>query len=123
MKTVPKKIDLKAACKFFLLGSFLFLTLLANNAGATLSFWDPEGNFGSYATYTAGSLAGTWENSSWSRNSGGANGAPADEGQATPVHFTEGDAAVFAVGAGATNSGNGATTTTFTVTMNANHTV
>ena len=39
------------------------------------------------------------------------------------LNWTDGDAAVFAVGAGATNSGSAASTTTFTITMNQNHTV
>src|SRR4030095_3368595 len=44
-------------------------------------------------------------------------------GQPVPQAWTEGDAAVFAVGAGATNNTGGLTnTTTFTVTMNGNHT-
>ena len=90
---------------------------------AVLSFWDPQGAWGSYATYTAGSLGGTWENMSWSRNITGTNGPPADQGQASPQAFTESDAVVFAVGAGATNAGVAASTTAFTVTAANNHTV
>jgi len=101
----------------------LSLLLRGNFAHATLSFWDPQGAWGSYATYTAGSLAGTWENASWSRNFAGTNGPPADQGQATPQAWTDGDAAVFAVGAGATNATVAASTTTFTITMNANHNI
>ncbi|PWU16564.1 MAG: hypothetical protein C5B50_13290 [Verrucomicrobia bacterium] len=101
----------------------LFVLLWASHVRAVLSYWDPQGAWGSYATYTLGALDGTWENMSWSRNATGGSGAPADQGQATPIAFTEGDAACFAVGAGATNSGVGASTTTFTVTMNANHNI
>ncbi|MEY2427170.1 MAG: fibronectin-binding autotransporter adhesin, partial [Verrucomicrobiota bacterium] len=92
----------------------LCFAVLANNARAGLSYWDKAGNWGSYATYTAGSLGGTWDGIGWSA---------VDTGQASPNNFTEGNAAVFAVGAGATNSGTAASTTTFTVTMNNPHTV
>ena len=101
----------------------LAISLLPNHAEAVLSYWDPEGAWGSYATFTGGSLAGNWEDASWSRNSTGGSGAPADQGQSPPINFTESDAAVFAVGAGATNAGVAASTTAFTVTMNTNHSV
>jgi fibronectin-binding autotransporter adhesin len=98
-------------------------TLLPPPAWAVLSYWDPEGAWGSYNTYTLGSLAGSWETASWSRNATGGAGAPADQGQATPQGFTEVDAAVFAVGAGATNSGDNTSTMAFTVTVGSDHTV
>src|SRR5881296_1756290 len=107
-----------------LLSSIFCLLVWANAARATVSYWDPEGFRGVLTTYSAGSLSGTWENNSWSRNSDGSAGPSADTGQPMPQAWTEGDAAVFAVGAGATNNVGGSTnTTTFTVTMNANHTV
>src|SRR5206468_1794847 len=86
---------------------------------------DPEGFVGSYTTYSGNTPSGTWENNFWARNTDGSAGSPRDKGQVTPQGFTEGDAAVFAVGAGATNNvnGGGTNTTSFTVTMNANHTI
>lgn len=98
------------------------MLFLAYSAQATVSYWDPAGARFGYTVYTGGVLDGTWENNSWARNTGGASGPPADKGTA-PIAFTDGDAVVFAVGAGATNSGTAASTTTFTVTMNANHTI
>jgi autotransporter-associated beta strand protein len=102
--------------RFIPLGLCLLFALVANHARAGLQFWDPQGAW-SLATYTGGSLAGTWETSDWT--------SPGflESGQASPVAWIEGNAASFAVGAGATNSGNSASTTTFTITMNANHTV
>jgi fibronectin-binding autotransporter adhesin len=97
-------------------GLCLSFLLVANHAKAGLQFWDPEGLWGSYATYTGGSLAGTWETANWTSGF-------QDQGQATPVGFTEGNAVAFAVGAGATNATVSASTTTFTVTMNADHTI
>ena len=94
---------------------------------AAVSYWDPSGFRGSYNTYAGNSLTGSWDTNGWARNTGGTTGLPADQGmlisQLQP--WTDGDAAVFAVGAGATNNVNqgGANTTTFTVTMNANHTI
>ncbi len=95
----------------------------ARQAPAAVSYWDPEGFRGNYTTYTGGSLSGTWENNSWGRNGDGSAGPTADKGVVSTVAFTEGDAAVFAVGAGATNTGVSASTTTFGVTMNGNHTI
>src|ERR1019366_9338263 len=103
----------------------LVVALLANHARAAVTYWDPEGTYtGIPATYIGqvssqtppfpGTLAGTWETASWSTAGGG---------QATPVAWVESIAACFAVGAGATNSGSAASTTAFTITMNANHTV
>src|SRR3954464_3886835 len=90
-------------------------------ARAAVSYWDPEGIVGGYNICTNNSLAGAWENLSWARNPDGSEGPDADEGAAAPSAFTEGDAAVFAVGAGATNAGVSASTMTFTLTMNNNH--
>src|SRR5436190_3653343 len=97
----------------------LFCALLCvQPVRATVSYWDPEGFRGTLNTYSGNTLSGTWENNSWSRNADGSAGTSADTGQPSPQAFTEGDAAVFAVGAGATNNANGVTnTTTFTVTM------
>src|SRR5207244_11520476 len=98
--------------------------LWANVARAAVSYWDPEGFRGTLNTYSGNTLSGTWENNSWSRNSDGSAGTSADTGQPVPQAFTEGDSAVFAVGAGATNNTGGLTnTTTFAVTMNSNHSV
>src|SRR5215470_5506305 len=103
---------------------FPFLYENAALAAITFSYWDPEGFRGTLNTYSANTLSGTWENNSWSRNADGSAGTSADTGQPVPQAFTEGDAAVFAVGAGATNNTGGLTnTTTFTVTMNGIHTV
>jgi autotransporter-associated beta strand protein len=115
--------SVRTSSRLFAASFLLPFFLLGYSADAAVSYWDKAGNLGAYTTYTAGSLAGTWETANWSRNTAGASGAPADKGQATPVAWTEGDAAVFAVGAGATNAGVAASTTAFTVTMNANHTV
>ena len=130
--TIMKKRTL-GSVKYILLTCSLMVCFLASQVRAAVTYWDPEGNLGSYATYTGqatsvtppvpGTLTGTWENTMWSTNTSGATGAPADKGQAAPVHFVEGYAAVFAVGAGATNSGVSSSTTAFTITMNANHTV
>ena len=104
--------------------ALLCLLILPDFARATVSYWDPEGFRGTLNTF-AGNLNGTWENNSWSRNSDGSAGTTADTGQPAPQAFTEGDAAVFAVGSGATNNVNGAgtNTTTFTVTVNNTHTI
>ena len=100
----------------------LVFVLLANHARAAVTWWDPEGTLRRPArpAYTGqtssrvrlpfpGTLAGTWETTSWST---------ANTGAATPVAWIEGYAAGFAIGAGATNSGNAASTTAFTITMN-----
>src|SRR6266446_9754098 len=90
-----------------LLSTILCLGVWANLAQATVSYWDPEGFRGTLNTYSGNTLSGTWENNSWSRNADGSAGSSADTGQPTPQAWTEGDAAVFAVGAGATNNVNG----------------
>src|SRR5437016_3607438 len=105
-----------------LLASILSLLLWTNVARATVSFWDPEGFRGSYGTYSGAiPLSGIWDTNGWARNTGGATGTPADQGLLISQlqAWTEGDAAVFCVGAGATNNLNagGANTTTFTVTV------
>src|SRR5436189_5039186 len=90
-----------------LLVSIFCFGLLANIAQATVSYWDPEGFRGSYNTYTGATpLSGFWETNVWSRNTDGSTGLPADQGQliSSLQAWPEGDAAVFAVGAGATNS-------------------
>src|SRR6266581_3388577 len=92
--------------------SVFCILLCTNLARASVSYWDPEGFRGTLNTYTGNTLSGTWENNSWSRNSDGSAGTSADTGQPTPQAFTEGDAAVFAVGAGATNNFNGGGTNT-----------
>jgi len=101
----------------------LFVLSFFYSAHATVTYWEPQGNIfpHSYNVYTNGVLNGVWENSSWSRNVGGATGNPADQGGGQ-VAFTEGDAAVFCVGGGATNN-TAASTVSFTVTMNGNHTI
>src|ERR1041385_267649 len=63
----------------------LAISLLPNHAEAVLSYWDPEGAWGSYATFTGGSLAGNWEDASWSRNSTGAAWAHVDQGQSPAI--------------------------------------
>ncbi|PWU17532.1 MAG: hypothetical protein C5B50_11160, partial [Verrucomicrobia bacterium] len=89
--------------------------LFALRSHAAVTWWDPEGNWGTYRTYTGAiSFTGNWEASSWSTS---------DKGQTTTVAWIEGNAAGFAVGAGATNSGSSATTVTFTITANSNHTL
>jgi hypothetical protein len=101
----------------------ILLTLLASPAGAALSYWDPEGRTGTDAYFPGVNLAGSWESTLWARNGAGASGRPADQGTNAPVAWTDGDAAVFGVGVGATNSGTAASTTAFTVTANANHNI
>ncbi|PWU14556.1 MAG: hypothetical protein C5B50_17040 [Verrucomicrobia bacterium] len=97
-------------------GCITMLFLAASFAAqAAVTWWDPEGNWGTYRTYTgATSFTGSWESSKWATN---------DKGQTTTVAWIENTAAGFAVGAGATNSGNSATTVTFTITANSNHTL
>src|SRR5438876_8638272 len=97
------------------------VSLTANLSWATVSYWDPEGARFGYTVFTTGVLNGIWENSSWSRNADGSAGPNADKGTAG-IAFTEGDAVVFAVGAGASNN-TAASTTAFSVIMNANHTI
>lgn len=107
----------------------LVVALLANHARAAVTYWDPEGTFTPTApskAYTGqassktppvpGTLAGTWETSSWSTSG---------TGVAAPVAWIEGTAGCFAVGGGSTNNPNGVpdSTVNFTVTMNANHIV
>jgi hexosaminidase len=70
------------------------------DAGASFSYWDPNGTAG-------GTASGTWENANWSTRSGGSQ---------TPSAFTEGYGANFAVGASSS-------TPALTVTMNSNHSV
>ena len=98
--------------KLATLYSCLCLSLFANNAGATVTTWDPIGASETPAPtsptvggYT-GSLTGTWESSSWG----------SIETPTTPGAWVESTAALFACNA----NGN---TPAFTVTMNANHTV
>ena len=67
--------------------------------------WDPQGTSGSNPYL--GSMTGTWENADWSTSS---------TGQTSPVGWSEGNNALFAV-----NTGTG--TPAFTVTMNSGHTV
>ncbi len=113
----PVRITSKALLGFL----FASLCLLAHNASATLSYWDPQGLWGSYNLYT-GNLAGTWENTSWARNSTGGSGLPADQGTNNTLKFTENDAAVFCVGAGSTNL-DAASTVNFSILVNSNHTI
>src|ERR1035437_4413009 len=105
----------------------LVVALLANHARAAVVCWDPEGTYtGIPATYIGqpssvtppfpGTLAGTWETASWDTSA-------ARAGLAAPVAWVESSAACFAIGAGATNTGVASSTTAFTMTMNANHTV
>src|ERR1039458_6288171 len=119
-----KKLNLHSL-RFIPTALGLVVALLANHARAAVTYWDPEGTYTAFpAAYTGqastatppfpGTLAGTWENALWST---------ANTGQATPVAWIESNAACFAIGAGATNSGSAASTTTFAITMNANHTV
>jgi autotransporter-associated beta strand protein len=84
--------------------SALLLTLGASKAHAGLDYWDPQGTTG--ATPYLGNMSGSWEGTLWGTSSGGV---------ATPVAWTEGNAADFAVHATNTNP--------FTVTLGANHTV
>src|SRR5689334_23255274 len=104
------------------------LLISANFARATVSYWDPEGFRGGYTTYSGPiPLSGIWDTNGWSRNTDGSAGAPADQGKLTSQlqAWTDGDAAVFCVGAGATNNSNqgGVNTTTFTVTVTNTHTI
>ncbi|PWU11447.1 MAG: hypothetical protein C5B50_23310 [Verrucomicrobia bacterium] len=93
----------------------LTLTFCAGSLRAAVTWWDPEGNWGTYRTYTGAiPLSDSWESSKWSTSDTGASGQ---------VAWIEGNAAGFAVGAGATNNGVGTSTTAFTVTMNANHNI
>jgi hypothetical protein len=112
MKTIGNNPKSKPMQKSIWLGACLCLSLLARNAGATFTTWDPQGTTGGVITnateggYT-GSMSQTWENNEWSTS---------QTGQATPGAWVESTAALFAVQA----NGN---TPAFTVTMNANHTV
>src|ERR1035441_10374533 len=83
----------------------LVFSLLANNAGATYTTWDPQGSTG--ANPYTGSMTETWEHAKWSTS---------ETGQASPVNWVESTAAVFGV-----HTGTG--TPAFTVTMNSDHTV
>src|ERR1035438_6662752 len=84
----------------------LLFCLLANQAKAGLTTWDPQA-LNTQSPYSTLHLDGTWEGNNWSTS---------QNGQAAPGAWVEGNAAVFAV-----NTGTG--TPAFTVTMNANHTV
>ena len=84
----------------WLVSSLIWLLLAHNGLGAVTT-WDPQG------MGTAQPGNGTWENASWSTS---------ETGQATPVGWVEGTAALFATGS-STN------TPAFTVTMNSSHTV
>src|SRR5262252_4725479 len=90
-----------------LLSLIISIALWPNVIHAGVAYWDPEGFRGTYSTFTSGSLSGTWENTSWATNASGNPGTTADQGALHPTNFVEGYAAVFAVGAGATNSGTG----------------
>ncbi len=91
--------------KIALLCSCLGLSLLANNAGAAVDYWDPQGTTG--ANPHTGDMTGTWESTLWSTTSAGVSSTTA---------WAEGAAAAFSV-----HSGTG--TPAFVVTMNANHTI
>ena len=99
-----KKIIHKSL-SFVSCGMLLLLSVTGYRAGAAVLYWDPQGTTG--ANPYTGSMSGTWESSLWSSSS---------SGQATPVAWTNGDAACFGV-----HTGKG--TPAFTVTMNGNHTV
>lgn len=83
----------------------LTFAIVAQNATATVTTWDPQGTTG--ANPYTGSLTGTWETTDWSTS---------ETGQTTPGAWVENTAALFAVYSGAG-------TPAFTVTMNSNHTV
>src|SRR6478672_4956991 len=100
----------------------ILMALFASPAGAALSYWDTAGRTG-IDGYFAATQAGSWESTVWARNGSGASGRPADQGTNAPIGWTDGDAAVFGVGVGATNSGTASSTTAFTVTANANHVI
>src|ERR1035437_1839849 len=121
-----KKLNLHSL-RFIPTALGLVVALLANHARAAVVCWDPEGTYtGIPATYTGqassvtppfpGTLAGTWETASWDTSA-------ARAGLAAPVAWVEGGAACFGIGAGATNTGVASSTTTYAVTMNANHSV
>ena len=78
---------------------------VATAAASSLYYWDPQGTGGSNPN--TNSMSGTWENAKWSTSSGG---------QATPVNWVDGKAAVFGVHTG-TN------TPPYTITMNSDHVV
>ncbi len=86
--------------KFVTAITCIMFSWLTYNAGATLNYWDPTG------TTVSATPSGTWEGSVW---------APTSALTATPIVFTEGVAAAFAAGTGATGS--------YTVTANADHSI
>ena len=97
---------MKVRCSYKSLGIFSLaaLLLLPGHVKATVAYWDPEGFRGTYATYTNGSLAGTWESTLWARNTAGAPGLPADQGTNAPVAWNDSQPAMplfLAVSAGA----------------------
>ena len=82
----------------------LFGVLAAHDAGAVLSFWDPNG------TTPTLTPSGNWEDANWATSA-----APS----ASLGNFVEGTAAGFTT----TNTTGGGTNGTFTVTVNASHTI
>jgi fibronectin-binding autotransporter adhesin len=79
------------------------MTLLANSAKATLTYWDPQSN--NAANPYLGDMSGSWEGLSWSTS---------NAGQASPQAWVDSTAALFGV-----HTGGG--TPPFVVSMNANH--
>src|ERR1035441_2585199 len=94
-----------SSLRFISVGLGLWLSLLANHAGAIVYFWDPQTN-NTQVPYL-GDMSGTWGTSNWSTNSAG---------QATPQAWQEGVAACFGA-----NTGFG--TPPFTVTLSDNHSI
>ena len=108
LESIVMKNRIQHSPSFISAGLCLGLSLLANHAGATNSYWDPEGTWSAVPPAYAGDMSGTWEASKWSTSPGG---------QTTGVAWPEtGVTACFAVG-----GGNG--TPAFTMTMNSSHTV
>src|SRR5579872_55780 len=93
-------IHCQKSSKFVSIIICLVFSLLAHDARATLNYWDPTG------TTVTTTPNGTWEGSVW---------ATSATMTATPIVFTEGVAAAFAAGTGATGS--------YTVTANTNHNI
>ena len=78
---------------------------VGSNTNSALWVWDPQGTTG--ANPYTGSMTGTWESNKWSYSY---------SGQASPIGWVNGKAAVFGV-----HTGIG--TPAYTVTMNSSHTV
>src|ERR1035438_10854462 len=68
----------------------LLFCLLANQAKAGLTTWDPQA-LNTQSPYSTLHLDGTWEGNNWSTS---------QNGQAAPGAWVEGNAAVFAVNTG-----------------------